>query len=300
MKLFKYFVVSIMFTIFPAGSADFTTLEKKFVNYFEISDKRSSFVDNKGKKYPETIIENYKDIVLILYTHGSDIAWKRDECDKPPKVILNLHNTQTAGKAIKVFMACSGIKGLKMKEIGKLIKNMKKGGSIYDNVDTDGVKFTEKYKQLNKQKVILRIVDNFLEKGARNIVLVGHSAGGWTALNLSARFPKKITGAIAFNPAFADKVKNRKKYPFLEEIRKHEIKILKSNNRLNALVFSDEKDEFETPTSLSFLSELNDLKFIDFTNSSCHKGHEAVKESCFEPFVKENNYISDYLKKVVN
>lgn len=300
MKFFKYFVVLIMFTVLPAGSADLTALEKKFLNYFKISDKRSSFVDNKGKKYPETNIENYKNIVLVVYTHGSDIAWKRDECDKPPKVILNLHNTQTAGKVIKVFMACSGIKGLKMKEIGKLIKDMKKGGSIYDSVDTDGIKFTEKYKQLNKQKVILRMVDNFLEKGVRNIVLAGHSAGGWAALNLSSRFPEKITGAIAFNPAFADKVKNRKKYPFLEEIRKHEIKILKSQNRLNALVFSDDKDKFETPESLSFLIELKDLKLIDLTNSSCHKGHEAVKEKCFEPFVKKNNYISDYLKNIVN
>ena len=184
------------------------------------------------------------------------------------------------------------------REFEKGAQNLKLQYEGINSLSDDQVKKLNE--QLNKQKVILRMVDNFLEKGVRNIVLTGHSAGGWAALNLSSRFPEKITGAIAFNPAFADKVKNRKKYPFLEEIRKHEIKILKSQNRLNALVFSDDKDKFETPESLSFLIELKDLKLIDLTNSSCHKGHEAVKEKCFEPFVKKNNYISDYLKNIVN
>ena len=92
-------------------------------------------------------------------------------------------------------------------------------------------------------------------------------------------------------------------YTIKKGVNKNKIaddKILKSKNRLNALVFSDDKDKFETPESLSFLIELKDLKLIDLTNSSCHKGHEAVKEKCFEPFVKKNNYISDYLKNIVN
>ena len=61
------------------------------------------------------------------------------------------------------------------------------------------------------QKIIINKVNEFLMQGFENIILVGHSAGAWASLNLQSRFPKKIDGVIAFNPAFTGTKKNKGK-----------------------------------------------------------------------------------------
>ena len=40
-------------------------------------------------------------------------------------------------------------------------------------------------------------VEDFNDKGFRNIVLVGHSAGAWSSLVLKSEIPNQINGVIA-------------------------------------------------------------------------------------------------------
>ena len=163
------------------------------------------------------------------------------------------------------------------------------------------VKLIDKYKQLNKQKIIINKVNEFLMQGFENIILVGHSAGAWASLNLQSRFPKKIDGVIAFNPAFTGTKKNRGQNKEWDIIRSHQINIISKSSELNALVFAHEKDALETPETLSFLKNFNKLHFINYSKIECKgDGHRMPVWSintanCFAEFDKKNNYIINYL-----
>tara|TARA_B100000780_G_C20712506_1_gene283216 strand:+ start:160 stop:495 length:336 start_codon:yes stop_codon:yes gene_type:complete len=98
-------------------------------------------------------------------------------------------------------------------------------------------------------------------------VLAGHSAGAWASITLKFKYPKKINGVIAFNPAFAGPKKRRSS--FWEDIRKHEINLIDSSNLKNILVFSHDKDKYETQKTLSFLSESGSVNLINLSNFSC-------------------------------
>ena len=53
-------------------------------------------------------------------------------------------------------------------------------------------------------------IDEFKNNGFKNIVLSGHSAGGWDSLTLKSNFPNDIEGVIAFHPAQSSKFANSK------------------------------------------------------------------------------------------
>ncbi|MDC0861853.1 alpha/beta hydrolase [Alphaproteobacteria bacterium] len=81
----------------------------------------------------------------------------------------------------------------------------------FDN--KDGLLLVNKLKQLLKQKVILEKVKGFEALGFKNILLAGHSAGGWASIALYSYYPEIIKVAIAFNPAFTEKlVTNKDKF----------------------------------------------------------------------------------------
>ena len=98
-------------------------------------------------------------------------------------------------------------------------------------------------------------------------MLAGHSAGAWASITLKFKYPKKINGVIAFNPAFAGPKKRRSS--FWEDIRKHEINLIDSSNLKNISVFSHDKDKYEIPKTLSFLSESESVNLINLSNFSC-------------------------------
>ena len=79
--------------------------------------------------------------------------------------------------------------------------------------------------------------------------------GAWASINLKSSFPEKIKGVIAFNPAFSGTFKERKDWPWWEDIRSHGISLMKLSTLENVLVFAHDKDDHETPESLSFLSK---------------------------------------------
>ena len=62
-----------------------------------------------------------------------------------------------------------------------------------------------KWKGSIQKKVIKLKIDEFKKEGFSNIVLSGHSAGGWDSLVLKSNFPSEIDGVIAFHPARSGK-----------------------------------------------------------------------------------------------
>ena len=285
------------------------------LNYKDLDklSKNNSFFDNKGNSYKIESIKDKKNSILIIYNHGSGNDNKKDSCKKNPSKgyiwqgavvpsILKLHNQKVNNLNILIYRLCSGVKGMSNKNQKKYRKQIKQNGKI---------DLVEEFKVLKRQKIILNEIEKLNNLGFENIILAGYSAGAWASLNLQSRYPEKIKGTIAINPAFAGpKIEWKKKYPEWGAFRKIEIDNMRKSDTLNAIVFAHHKDKFEDIETLSFLKKFNGMNFIDYSNlkpTSCtwadvdkkmenDKGHNIPQSECFTKFIEENDYFINFLK----
>ena len=82
-------------------------------------------------------------------------------------------------------------------------------------------------------------------------------------------------------------------------------------SEINSLVFIHDDDGLEDSKTLSFLTQMNKVQTINYTDFGCefplggkYKAHifpvYPEKDSCFTKWEKKNNYIVDYLTKIFN
>ena len=286
----------------------FNSFAGKYESDLKKLSKLNSFIDNSGTAYQIDRINNPENTILILYSHGSEGDNKSDKCmkswTKVPPVLTQLHNTKIDNLEIKIYMLCSGVRGWSQAEQNKMADDFDKIGKLSLKFkDKDGLLLIDKQKQILKQKVILEKIKEFESLGFKNIVLAGHSAGGWASMALYSYYPEIVKGAIAFNPAFAGKLVTNKD-EFWSAIRKREIAKMKLSDSSNIIVYSHDRDEFENPSTLTFLSKLNNIGFIDLSSSLC-KGktmtggdHGIPLNKCFAVQEKKDENILNYLKRV--
>ena len=286
----------------------FNSFAGKYESDLKKLSKLNSFIDNSGSAYQIDQMNNPEDTILILYSHGSEGDNKSDKCmkswTKVPPVLTQLHNTKINNLEIKIYMLCSGVRGWSQAEQDKMADDFDKIGKLSLKFkDKDGLLLIDKQKQILKQKVILEKIKEFESLGFKNIVLAGHSAGGWASMALYSYYPEIVKGAIAFNPAFAGKLVTNKD-EFWSAIRKREIAKMKLSDSSNIIVYSHDRDEFENPSTLTFLSKLNNIGFIDLSSSLC-KGktmtggdHGMPLNKCFAVQEKKNENILNYLREV--
>ena len=156
-----------------------------------------------------------------------------------------------------------------------------------------------------KRKVMKLKIDEFKELGFNNIVLSGHSAGGWESLTLKSKFPSEIDGVIAFHPARSGKfAKAKNPHNGWVNWRNYKISLIKVDKLENVLVFSHTKDKYENPRTLKFLSNSENVKFIDVSDTKC-KGkiiyggyHGITLTKCFSEKDPRRNEIINYLNKI--
>ena len=298
----KKLLIILFFTIFSSN----VYADSKFDKDLKKVSKLNGFTDSSGKIYPADQISNKENTILIIYNHGSTVDWKLDKCssawNKIPPAILQLHDQKIKNLQIKLYQLCSGVKGWTENERVKMWEAHKKSGKLsYELVDKNGTPLIKKQKQLFKQKIINNKIDDFTKQGFNNIVLAGHSAGAWASITLKSQFPEKIDGVIAFHPAVSGTFKNRKDWPWWEDVRTQLIGLMKLENLKNALVFAHNKDHYETPKSLSFLSNLKSIKFVDISGLDCEgkaklgRGHAITLTKCF---AEKDNNIVPYLEEI--
>ena len=76
---------------------------------------------------------------------------------------------------------------------------------------------------------------------------------------------------------------------------------MKLENLKNELVFAHDKDHYETPKTLSFLSNLKSIKFVDISGLDCKgtaklgKYHGIGNTKCF---AEKDNNIVPYLDSI--
>jgi len=278
--------------------------------------KNNTFMNDKGKPYSIEEISDKKNSLVIIYNHGSIQDHKQDPCKAKPKfgyiwdaavvpAILKLHNKKINGLEIKIYRVCSGVKGMPVKKQKKYRKELKSKGKI---------NLVDEHKNIKRQNIILNEVKNLKKLGFDKIILSGYSAGGWSSLFLQSRFPEKIIGTIAFNPAFAGPKKEwQKKYPEWGAFREDSVNKFNKANTINAIIFAHKDDIFEDPKTLSFFENFKNLSLIDYSElkpTKCNwadvnekmtadKGHNIPQSKCFTKYLESKNYLISFLENIL-
>ena len=284
--------------------------DKKFEKDLKKVSKDNGFINNTGKIYPIENISDKKNIILIVYTHGSQGEQTLDKCNKKwnkvPPIILNLHDKKIKDLKVKIYHLCSGVRGWTenhWRKMDNIYKNSSKDNfsKIIKN-DFDRIKFNGA-KQFQKQKVILNKVDELINLGFENIILAGHSAGGWASITLKSKYPNKISGTIAINPAFSGKLNNRREWKFWELVRTYGVSQIDLKNLNNTIIYVHDKDDWETSETLSFLN-LNTVVYKDISKSSCKaklifgKHHGIPLTKCFAEKKSNINDMINFLEQI--
>ena len=298
-KLLGIVVLGLLFSSDVYAASQFDKDLKKV-------SKNSSFIDRKGKAYAVEKITDKKNTILIIYTHGSDYDQKIDKCldgeNKVPPVIRNLHDQKIKKFSIKIYRLCSGVRGWSEKEQNKMWKAYEKSGTLDLSLsDKKGNFLIKKQKQNQKLKIIKEKIDSFAEQGFGNIVLAGHSSGGWQSFKIKTNFPELIDGVIGLQPGAGGTVKNRKEWPWWEDIRYYGYGNI---SKLNAIIITHDKDEFNAPKDYLLFSNSSNVKFVNLTKSDCkpnHKegGYHAIAlHKCYAALDLKNNDIIKYIESL--
>ena len=299
----KKILIFLFFIIFFTNAYS----DSKFSKELKKISKNNGFVDNKGKVYSREQITDKKNTILIIYNHGSDYDQVTDKCTKPfnnvAQVIRDLHNKKIKNFNIKIYRFCSGAKGWSKNEQDKMWKAHEKSGKLSIELkDKDGTPLINKQKQNQRRRVIKEKVDSFIEEGFENIILAGHSSGGWQSIKIKAKFPELVKGVIGLNPGAGGTVKNRKDWPWWEDVRYYGF--VEDLSQLNAIIVTHDKDKYNSPKDYSLFSNLNSVKFVNLTESGCKKAkpaknyHSITLTKCYAEYEKKNKDIIKYLEEI--
>ena len=126
---------------------------------------------------------------MVIYTHGAMGDQKLDKClskwNLVPQVIRNLHNKKINNFEVKIYRLCSGVRGWSKSEQDKMWKHHEKTGKLTLK-DNKGEFLITKQKQNQKLKVIENTINKIADNGFKNIILAGHSSGGWQSLKIQS------------------------------------------------------------------------------------------------------------------
>jgi len=291
--------------------------DERFDKDLKKLSKLNSFFNNKGKPYQIQKNINKDKTIIIIYTPGArGKDQKIDSCksawEKIPPSIYRLDGTKIKDFTIKTYRLCSGVRGWTKSEEDRFWdiydKNNQDVSKVLELKDKNGVFLIDKSELTTKRKVIKLKMKEFKDEGFKNIVLAGQSAGAWESLILYSNFPSEINGVIAFNPArsgkYARKLKKNEVGRGWTNWRNYKISLIKLEKLGKVLVYSHNKDSFETPETLSFLSNSKAVQFIDLSDTSCkgkvkfNKYHGIPSTKCFADKEPKNKYIVKYLEEI--
>ena len=233
--------------------------------------------------------------------------------------MASLVGDKVNGKEIMVYLFCTH----------KLEGDMGKKKNVWHNWQPP-YKGTTKIER--RVEANLNLVENFVSMGVprKQIIITGHSCGGWTTLMLTSQYMDKVGGGIALNAACywtlskqfkvaeigeeAALEKFAKKYPGLKALRDTQINIIKKSKSLPILVFTHPKDPYEG-LLFDWIEEIPEVKRIiisegfEIDGVKCKIGSKSLKEKgwpgghdidqaeCFQyynPVIKE--YIASRIK----
>ena len=291
---------------------------------FAAAINKSGFVDKKLKVNKNLEVSDPSNKIIIIYNHGSDETdRKTKKCFWSKEIVKNMASLvgdKVNGKEIMVYLFCTH----------KLEGDMGKKKNVWSHKWKPPYKGTTKIER--RVEANLNLVENFVSMGVprKQIIITGHSCGGWTTLMLTSQYMDKVGGGIALNAACywtlskqfkvaeigeeAALEKFAKKYPGLKALRDTQINIIKKSKSLPILVFTHPKDPYEG-LLFDWIEEIPEVNRIIISESfeidgvKCKIGSKSLKEKgwpgghdidqaeCFQyynPVIKE--YIASRIK----
>ena len=296
----KQILILIIFLLINTN----TLADKKFEKDLKKISKDNAFIDNTGKIYSVDKIDNKENTILVIYTHGAMGDQKLDKClskwNLVPQVIRNLHNKKINNFEVKIYRLCSGVRGWSKSEQDKMWKHHEKTGNLSLR-DSRGEFLINNQKQNRKLKVIEDSIYKFADSGFKNIILAGHSSGGWQSLKIQSIKDNLIDGVIGLHPGAGGTVKNRKEWPWWEDIRYYGFGDF---TKLNAIIITHDKDNYNSPNDYSLLKKSNNVEFVNISDSKCKKKttlggyHGLALTKCFADEDPRSKEIIKYLNKI--
>lgn len=213
--------------------------------------------------------------VVVIFNHGTKNSRIRHQCNEGrdiPPVLRRL----AAAEDVTIHYLCS-----------KATKYSRERSYTYDRANE-----------------IAHVIYAYRARGvpARNIFLMGQSAGAWSGLIAARRFGDRFNALIGFAPAFHGRRGYWKKrgyrtqngrVPRMQAIQAREI----SAGRINALIYAFPGDSFNAPEQLAFLKTIPGVEFV--VTGTCRAGHSTGYTRCFAEaeFNRIRNFIAQRLKK---
>ena len=215
---------------------------------------KNGFLDGHMNYSKNQGINDPKNKIVIIYNHGqnshdgpsNDCVWKNGI-----RNFSSLVGKKVKEKEVLVYLLCTGkLKG----DDHKRLWNKKKFQAPYK-----GKPKLEKRLDAN-----LELINSFVEKGVpkKQIILTGHSCGGWMTMMLMSRYPDEVGGGISLMQACYGKLSRHHKVKkvgvekALEKFRKKsgdgpadmrqkQIDEIKKSKNLPVLVFTHPKDPYD-------------------------------------------------------
>ena len=250
-------------------------------------------------------VENPSDKIIIVYNHGSD---SMDHKTKNCAWVNQLRNfAQLAGdsinnKEIMVYLNCQGhLEG----DLGAKISNIKYFTSKWEG-PYPGVSKMDRRVEGN-----LELVKKFVNMGVpkKQIIITGHSCGGWVTLLFTAKYMNEVGGGIALMPSCnyiiskKMKVKKvgiekaldkfRKNYPGIAKLREKHIKTMENGNA-PVLIFTHPMDHYEGLTS-DWMNDVPNFKRVVISKDRKIDGKKCTisGKDWSEP-LKKNTHTIDF------
>jgi len=252
--------------------------------YKEIKLLKDGFINKKIEYLKQTKITDPKDKIVLIFNHG------QNDHDKPSKncfwddEVINMASLigkKINDKEIMLYLLCSDDLG---GDDWKRIWNKKK--------------FKPPYKGLTKLdkrlEANVELIDQFLEMGVpkKQIILTGHSCGGWMTMMLMAKYPDKVGGGIVYAPACYGKLTKNYKVKKIgvkkalekfrkkdgdgpADLREKQINEIKKSNNLPILVFTHPQDPFEGLLS-DWVEEITGVKRIIISKDKKINGKKCI------------------------
>jgi len=295
----KKILIIILFILLSTNSF----ADKKFEKDLKKISKGNAFIDNSGKIYSVDKINKKENTILIIYTHGGMGEQTLDKCLKKwnlvPPVIRNLHDEKINDYQVKIYRFCTGVRGWSKTEQDKMWKSTSKKRLTLKN--SKGELLFHKNKDFYRTRIIKEKIDQFKSEGFENIVLAGHSMGGWASLKFQTIHPNLIGGSIGLHPGSGGTKKNRREWPYWEEVRNYGFGDL---SNLNAFIITHDKDSFNSPNDYFMFKDLTKVKFVNITSSKCKKKatlggyHGLALTECFADEDPKSKEIAKYLEEI--
>ena len=217
-------------------------------------------------------VANPTNTIVIIHMHGSRQPNEPDPCEMNqvnaeygvPSVINALDGTVIAGRRVLVDGFCPPTRvGVMDPQIGQLTK------------------LAPRVLDLGRRAAA------YVAAGVppRQIILSGHSSGGWAALMVERERPDVIGGVIAFAPgAFGT---SGARPALTQQVRRTRYAELRSAARLRALVFGFAGDDFESADDLQVLALTRGVSFMPIPQPGpagrrcVLPPHSRVRDPCF-------------------